>query len=373
MSSLAATQADGYYVPVEYYESGSYKKQSKNQWAAKQQPNGTGKKPPAASTVRFELPYDGVCESCGSYIKRGTRYNATKAKVGDYFSTPIYEFRMSCRACPSLTSQEFTIRVNPSSFGFDYLKGIRKHCRDFEAEPDDHCVPVAAREEGPFTDVERMEIQQDYLQHRSEPDLKQLQAMLDHRSRNFHDAAGNAQLRTAFRSDRKRRKRQLRNGAAVGWGKGLALLEGSTLEETAASKSAVFGDCHSDDRRRWKAVRSESIFDRPKSSSGKSERAAVGPDEVPSASGQGQKSLTRRRHGRDGSGQEMEMHTPSTAGEVTAKKRRIVTVLPPFSTKTSSSVVSWEKPLEPSVPQQPPSSSISTLLANYPSSSDGEE
>ena len=25
MSSLAATQADGYYVPVEYYESGAYK------------------------------------------------------------------------------------------------------------------------------------------------------------------------------------------------------------------------------------------------------------------------------------------------------------------------------------------------------------
>lgn len=32
MSSLAATQPDGYYLPVAYYKSGACKKQSKNQW-----------------------------------------------------------------------------------------------------------------------------------------------------------------------------------------------------------------------------------------------------------------------------------------------------------------------------------------------------
>lgn len=32
MSSLAATQADGYYVPPDYYDSGAYKKQTKNQF-----------------------------------------------------------------------------------------------------------------------------------------------------------------------------------------------------------------------------------------------------------------------------------------------------------------------------------------------------
>jgi len=34
MSSLSATQSDGYYLPPEYFESGAYRKQSKNQFAA---------------------------------------------------------------------------------------------------------------------------------------------------------------------------------------------------------------------------------------------------------------------------------------------------------------------------------------------------
>jgi len=33
MSSLSATQADGYYIPPSYIESGAYKKQSINQYA----------------------------------------------------------------------------------------------------------------------------------------------------------------------------------------------------------------------------------------------------------------------------------------------------------------------------------------------------
>ena len=33
MSSLAATQADGYYLPPSYFSSGAYKKKSKNEFA----------------------------------------------------------------------------------------------------------------------------------------------------------------------------------------------------------------------------------------------------------------------------------------------------------------------------------------------------
>jgi coiled-coil domain-containing protein 130 len=52
MSSLAATQADGYYLPPEYYDSGTYKKKSKNQFA-----NSKGHNQYVQSgVVRFELP-----------------------------------------------------------------------------------------------------------------------------------------------------------------------------------------------------------------------------------------------------------------------------------------------------------------------------
>lgn len=41
MSSLSATQSDGYYLPPEYFESGAYLKQSRNQFAASR--NNTNK------------------------------------------------------------------------------------------------------------------------------------------------------------------------------------------------------------------------------------------------------------------------------------------------------------------------------------------
>jgi coiled-coil domain-containing protein 130 len=52
MSSLAATQADGYYLPPEYYDSGTYKKKSKNAFAKSKGHNQYEQ----SGVVRFELP-----------------------------------------------------------------------------------------------------------------------------------------------------------------------------------------------------------------------------------------------------------------------------------------------------------------------------
>jgi coiled-coil domain-containing protein 130 len=52
MSSLAATQADGYYIPPAYLESGAYKKKSLNQYN-----NSKGHNQYLTRSVcRFELP-----------------------------------------------------------------------------------------------------------------------------------------------------------------------------------------------------------------------------------------------------------------------------------------------------------------------------
>lgn len=68
MSSLSATQSDGYYLPPEYFESGAYKKKSRNRFAAESanNKNGSCKKGPPIKVghnqwlkhgvVRFELP-----------------------------------------------------------------------------------------------------------------------------------------------------------------------------------------------------------------------------------------------------------------------------------------------------------------------------
>ena len=111
MSSLSATQSDGYYLPPEYFESGSYKKVSRNRYAVENEAsNGTGggKKPPKVGhnqwlkngIVRFELPEKAVCLGCKQSVGRGTRFNARKIKTDEsYFTTPIFEFRLSCRKC----------------------------------------------------------------------------------------------------------------------------------------------------------------------------------------------------------------------------------------------------------------------------------
>lgn len=49
--------------------------------------------------VRFEMPHNVWCLGCGEHVSKGIRFNAEKKRVGKYHSTPIYEFRMSCRFC----------------------------------------------------------------------------------------------------------------------------------------------------------------------------------------------------------------------------------------------------------------------------------
>ena len=61
---------------------------------------------------RFELPYNIWCNGCGSHVGMGVRYNAEKTKVGNYYSTPIYKFRMKCHLCDS----HFEIQTDPKVY-----------------------------------------------------------------------------------------------------------------------------------------------------------------------------------------------------------------------------------------------------------------
>jgi hypothetical protein len=48
---------------------------------------------------RFELPFNIWCTGCDNHIGQGVRYNAEKKKIGNYYSTPILQFRMKCHLC----------------------------------------------------------------------------------------------------------------------------------------------------------------------------------------------------------------------------------------------------------------------------------
>ncbi|KAG8234195.1 hypothetical protein J437_LFUL007355 [Ladona fulva] len=61
--------------------------------------------------IRFEMPYNIWCNGCENHIGMGVRYNAEKKKVGMYYSTPVYQFRMKCHLCDN----HFEIKTDPAN------------------------------------------------------------------------------------------------------------------------------------------------------------------------------------------------------------------------------------------------------------------
>ena len=59
--------------------------------------------------IRFELPFNIWCDQCNHHIGMGVRYNADKSKIGMYYSTPVYQFRMKCHLCDNY----FVIKTDP--------------------------------------------------------------------------------------------------------------------------------------------------------------------------------------------------------------------------------------------------------------------
>ena len=236
MSSLSATQADGYYIPPSYLNSGAYKKKSLRQFTGAKGHNQYL----TNSVVRFELPYHGVCQNpnCNKNIGKGTRFNAKKTHSGNYFTTKIYEFQMKCRAC---SKEEFVIRTNPKERSFDYVKGIKKRVQEFDtkeagtlgvidtdvgngieswcsAEPDVH----KKDKKNPLSRLESRIVGE----RKAMTDRDAMDYLLDHNRTTLQDdAKSNSNLRAHYRIERKAKKRRLGQAAAAGLGRGIELAE----------------------------------------------------------------------------------------------------------------------------------------------------
>mmetsp|Transcript_33168 Transcript_33168/g.72737 ORF Transcript_33168/g.72737 Transcript_33168/m.72737 type:complete len:426 (-) Transcript_33168:1647-2924(-) len=302
MSSLSATQADGYYAPPEYYESGAYKKQSISQYAGSKGHNQYLQR----SVVRFELPYDGFCTKCSAHVGKGTRFNAKKSHVDDYFTTKIWEFETRCRACADCT---FKIRTNPKGRCFDYVEGIRRKVEEFDTQeagtegvidtdvgngiipsngPDDAAVNGATgtstRSTGgssvpgtsarsaadgvngvssnPLSRLERTAVGE----RKAQMEFGRLESIKRLNNATLKDdAATNAAVRATYRKARQGKKRRLSNAARIGLGNSIELTE-PVQEDVAASKDAFGTRQILDNRARkretdaFKMIRTGSIF-----------------------------------------------------------------------------------------------------------------
>ncbi|KAJ4299080.1 Protein saf4 [Kalmusia sp. IMI 367209] len=81
-------------------------------------------------TVRFELPFAVWCSHCTppAIVGQGVRFNAEKKKVGNYYSTPIWSFRMKHTACGGW----WEIRTDPKNAEYTVVEGAKR--RDYGEE-----------------------------------------------------------------------------------------------------------------------------------------------------------------------------------------------------------------------------------------------
>lgn len=75
-------------------------------------------------TVRFEMPFAVWCGTCTPpvIIGQGVRFNAEKKKVGNYYSSPVYSFRMRHPACGGWIE----VRTDPKNTAYVVVEGGRK-------------------------------------------------------------------------------------------------------------------------------------------------------------------------------------------------------------------------------------------------------
>uniref|UniRef100_F6ZD00 Probable splicing factor YJU2B n=1 Tax=Ciona intestinalis TaxID=7719 RepID=F6ZD00_CIOIN len=162
--------------------------------------------------IRFEMPYNIWCEGCNSHIGMGVRYNAEKKKIGNYYSTIIYKFRMKCHLCP----QHFEIQTDPANCDYKILSGARRKEERWDAkaneqiEMTDHAVkkqlltdPMFKLEHG-VKDKRKLES--------VIPSLSELQ---DFQEEKKDDYLLNKALRNKFRSEKKRLEETARSDKAL--------------------------------------------------------------------------------------------------------------------------------------------------------------
>ncbi|KAG7210783.1 hypothetical protein KM043_012276 [Ampulex compressa] len=83
------------------------------------------------------MPYNIWCDGCGNHIGMGVRYNAEKTKIGMYYSTPLYQFRMKCHLCEN----HFEIKTDPANLDYVIVSGARRQENRWDPKENEQVVP----------------------------------------------------------------------------------------------------------------------------------------------------------------------------------------------------------------------------------------
>lgn len=167
--------------------------------------------------MRFEMPFPIWCSTCqpaeSVIIGQGVRFNALKKKVGHYYSTPIYSFRMKHSVCGGWIE----IRTDPQHTEYVVTEGARRKVTadigkgEYE-ETSTGAGEIRVRMPGnegenettdPFAALEgKIADKNKYMTEKMRMD-----ELLKRQDRDWEDPYENSRkLRKAFRADRKKRE-----------------------------------------------------------------------------------------------------------------------------------------------------------------------
>lgn len=239
MSSLAAARADNFYFDPERFDP---KKRGRDGYNALANSHPLGERAKRLKSegiliIRFEMPLDAWCLRCNEHCARGVRFNAEKKKTGNYFSTPIYEFRMTCPSC----SNEFVIKTDPQNSDYIYESGLRKKVREYSSSANETLKLTTAevRERLATDPIFKLEHQADD-KRKAKSEEQRLADIAEGQELRYGDRlSSNAAARAAHRIGRHEYRAQLAEGAAVGLAAGVPLLP--ETREDAEIAAAMIG------------------------------------------------------------------------------------------------------------------------------------
>jgi coiled-coil domain-containing protein 130 len=212
------------------------------------------------------MPFPIWCDHCPkpTIIGQGVRFNATKTRVGSYYSSPIFSFRIKHTACGG----EIEIRTDPKNTAYVVVSGARK--RDLGTDTEsliksgDALILTAAEKkdlrEAAFKNLEKT-IEDRTVAEAGKERIEELQKT---QSEAWDDPyERNRRLRAQFRVGRKEREKEAMKGEEI---KGRLGLDEEFLLLPAKEEDAIraglvdFGSLDEDEQGKRDKALSKPLF-----------------------------------------------------------------------------------------------------------------
>ncbi|KAM6940865.1 putative splicing factor YJU2B isoform 1-T2 [Lycodopsis pacificus] len=150
--------------------------------------------------IRFEMPYNIWCDGCKNHIGMGVRYNAEKKKVGTYYTTPIYRFRMKCHLCVN----HIEMQTDPATCDYVIVSGANRKEERWDMADNEQILTTERAEKekletDPMFKLDHGGKDKEKLK-KALPSLSEIQ---DYQSCKKDDFQLNSSLRRKFRTEKK--------------------------------------------------------------------------------------------------------------------------------------------------------------------------